>query len=450
MLRNLRTRLALAFALPAAGALLAAGVLSGLLLERHIALYLRDTLRDRAGRMAAVLAAGYRPGTGWPAELTGALGSWGLSEGLTLAIRSPAGDVLWQQGPATPVPAETVEVPVVAGGRTVATLVAAVPPGGIATEREAHLRQGVRQALLGALLVGAGIALGVTLFVGRELGRPLVAMTRVARRMQAGNWDVRVPPQPVAELEALGQALNALAGSLERHEAYLRRMTRDVAHELRTPLAVVRSHLEALQDGVWEPTPERLGLVHREVMRLVGLVDQLGALAEAEGEALHLRLEEIPLRALLDPLAAGYEPLFRQKGIAFRYSPPPEGLRVRVDPDRATQILANLLGNAQRYTPAGGTVWLDARQQAGEARVAVRDTGPGVAPEDLPHLFERLYRGKAARGDGQEGGAGLGLAIARALAEAHGGRIEVRSRPGEGAEFTLVLPATSPERAPTA
>ncbi|BDG62302.1 sensor histidine kinase [Caldinitratiruptor microaerophilus] len=450
MLRSLRSRLALAFALPAAGALIAAGVLSGLLLERHIALYLADTLRDRAGRMAAVLAAGYRPGTGWPAELMGALGSWGLSEGLTLAIRSPAGDVLWQQGPAVAAPAETVEVPVVAGGRTVATLVAAVPPGGIATEREAHLRQGVRQALLGALLVGAGIALGVTLFVGRELGRPLAAMTRVARRMQAGSWDTRVPPQAVAELDALGQALNALAGSLERHEAYLRRMTRDVAHELRTPLAVVRSHLEALQDGVWEPTPERLGLVHREVMRLVGLVDQLGALAEAEGEALHLRLEEIPLRSLLDPLAAGYEPLFGQKGIAFHYRPPLEALWVRVDPDRATQILVNLLANAQRYTPAGGTVWLEARQQAGEARIAVRDTGPGIAPEDLPHLFERLYRGKAARGEGQEGGAGLGLAIARALAEAHGGRIEVRSRPGEGAEFTLVLPAAGAHGAPTA
>lgn len=455
MCRTLQARLVAAFVSLALGSIALVSLLINFTVERRFEQYVRETITERAVRIARSLAAAYDPARGWSPEFLMEITHWSLMERLDITLEYPPGRVIWQsaatnlgQGllpegdlpaPDASLPDLSLRQPVVAGGREIAVLWVRSGPRGMYTEHDLHFRAGLNQVLLVSALTTAAIAFATAWLLSRSINRPLMEMTRVAVQMRTGDWNQRVPLTGITELQQLGEALNHLAVSLQQHEEMRRRMTRDVAHELRTPLAVLRSHLEAIQDGIWEPTPDRIRLCHQAVMRLVRLVDDLGQLAEAESDALHLEGAEMALSDLLDPLASSYEPLFAQKQITFRYQAPPAGVRVWVDRDRASQVVLNLLSNAHKYTPPGGQVTLGAAATDQEVRISVRDTGPGIPPEDLPRIFERFYRGDPARSTDQ-GGAGLGLAIAKALAEAHGGRIEVTSCPGQGSEFVFVLP----------
>ncbi len=455
MFRSLSSRLSVAFLVLAVGAVALVSILINVTIELRFQEYILENMQERAQRIAVALGGAYAPDRGWPPDLLMEITHWSLLDGLAIQIESPPGETFWMSAEAAKLLAPppggphqpdgedpspfAVSLPIQAGGETVGILRLTTGAQGLFTEQDLHFRREVNWVLVGSAAAAGSVAVVAAVLMARGLNHPLRQMTRVAKRMETGQWDQRVPPQHITELGRLAEALNHLAESLQNQEEIRRRLTRDVAHELRTPLAVLQSHLEAMQDGVWQPTPQRVGLLQGEVVRLVRLVEDLNRLTEAEASALKLNLEDTSLRSLLDPLGTGYERLFAEKQVQLLYLMPSRDLRLYTDRDKVTQIITNLLSNAHKFTSAGGQVTLRAEPRGTAVGIAVSDTGPGISAGDLPHIFDRLYRGDPAR-TRSTGGAGLGLAIAKALTEALGGRLEVVSQPGAGATFTLVLP----------
>jgi signal transduction histidine kinase len=249
-------------------------------------------------------------------------------------------------------------------------------------------------------------------------------------------------------LDGIAAAVNDLSQGLHRQETLRRRLTADMAHELRTPLATLQSHLEALLDGVWQPSAERLTGLHEEILRINRLVADLENLARYEGDARSLHRCDLDLNALVEGIVRNHEPQFHAKGVCLQYRPlaagravePAERRPVSADPDRLSQAVINLLNNALKFTPAGGRVEVAVRGGPEESEIRVADNGIGIGPEDLPRVFERFYRADSSRSRAT-GGSGIGLSIAKAIVEAHGGTITAASRPGRGSEFRIRLPA---------
>jgi two-component system sensor histidine kinase BaeS len=285
----------------------------------------------------------------------------------------------------------------------------------------------------------------VTILMGRRLVRPLRALTDAA----AQPVDDR-SPMPVAgddEIGYLARALNDLAERRERAEAQRRAMVSDVAHELRTPLTNIRSWLEAAQDGLTPPGPSLLDLLHEEALLLQHIIDDLSDLAAADAGNLRVHPEAVYAGDLVTQVGEAHRSAAAKARVTLsvRVDGDPE---VQADPVRLRQMVGNLVSNAIRYTPPGGSVTVTATADPQGLTVAVADTGVGIAPEDLPRIFDRFWRADSSR-TRATGGSGLGLPIARKLAEAHGGTITAVSRPGAGTTMTVWLPA-APVRSPAA
>jgi two-component system sensor histidine kinase BaeS len=212
-----------------------------------------------------------------------------------------------------------------------------------------------------------------------------------------------------------------------------------VAHELRTPLTTLRSHLEALIDGVWEASPARLKGLHEETLRLGRLVEDLSSLSRYEQGGLELKREPLRAAELAAPVVALWQERFRRKGVSLELRAGAPEAMIRADREKLTQVLTNLLDNALNFTPPGGKVQVSVSAKAGGVELAVEDTGCGIPAEDLPHVFERFYRADPSRAR-DTGGFGIGLSIVREIVRAHGGTVEVRSAPGRGSEFRVILP----------
>jgi two-component system sensor histidine kinase BaeS len=311
-----------------------------------------------------------------------------------------------------------------------------------------------RNLIIAAVIAGL-LALVVSLLVSRRITGPLEELTDAADDVLAGNLDVRVAPRGDDEVAALAAAFNSMADRLARDEQWRRDMTSDLSHELRTPLATIQSRVEALEDGVLPPTPENLRALGEEVERLGRLLGQLRSLNELESEDLSVQHERLDLAEVAAGAVERHRPAFAAKGVALDTDLATAA--VFGDPDRLLQVVGNLLDNALKFTPGGGHVRV-AVEKAGDAvgtgatggalagpagataRLTVTDDGPGVDLIDLPFIFDRFYRAQGARGTA---GAGLGLAICRALVEAQGGSVAADDAPGGGARFTVLLPAAA-------
>jgi signal transduction histidine kinase len=300
----------------------------------------------------------------------------------------------------------------------------------------------------GALAALAAVAVGLVL--ARQISGPIRSLTQAARRMAGGDLDQRVPVRSRDELGELAAAFNSMAEAVGRQEELRRRMAADIAHELRTPLAVIQADLEAMLDGVRPLSAETVADVHEETRLLSRLIDDLRDLSLAETGQLPLWKEPTDLGELVRASAARFASHAEERGVVLEVEAAEDLPRSDIDPDRIFQVLGNLLENALRHTPPGGRVELRVGpgEQAATLQATVRDTGPGIPAEHLPNVFEHFYRADRARAR-KDGGSGIGLAVVKQLVEAHGGRVWVESPPGEGATFGLVLPAAD-ARAPQA
>lgn len=292
--------------------------------------------------------------------------------------------------------------------------------------------------LFWAAIGSLAVCLILGAFLAKNLSRPIARVIHTAGDIASGEYHARVQGKSnTKEIKELTEAINALAGSLEKQEALRKRLTSDVAHELRTPLANLQSHVEAMIDGIWEPNAERLEGFRQEILRLSKLVGDLEKLTQYEGENLVLKKETIDLSELAGSVTRQFEGESKEKGVALAFEPQEQF--VCADRDKIRQVLINLLSNALKYTNTGGSVTVRVSGDSREACIFVNDTGIGIAEEELPFVFERFYRTDLSRARAT-GGSGIGLAIARSIALAHGGRITARSELQKGSTFTLVLP----------
>ncbi len=299
-----------------------------------------------------------------------------------------------------------------------------------------------RSFMLAAGASGIG-ALALALLLSRRIVSPVEALTVAARRMEKGDLSQRVEVRSRDEIGDLAHAFNAMADSLARQEQLRRTMVADVAHELRTPLSNIRGYLEAVRDRVLQPDAQVVDSLHEEAMLLARLVDDLQELALAEAGQIKLAPRPADIGSLIEKALAALRPQLVTKGVEAKVSLPDGLPEVEVDPERIGQVLHNLLDNALHYTPAGGEISITATKEGNEVEVRVRDSGPGIAPEHLPYVFERFYRADPSRARAT-GGAGLGLAIVRQLVQAHGGHVRAESETGRGATFTFTLPVAAP------
>jgi two-component system OmpR family sensor kinase/two-component system sensor histidine kinase BaeS len=288
-----------------------------------------------------------------------------------------------------------------------------------------------------AALLAAGIVGGL-LF--RSIVHPLRQLTAASRAIAGGDLSARAPVAGQDEVAQLAASFNQMAESLARAEEARRNQTADVAHELRTPLTVVQGTLEAILDGVYPADQENVQAALAQVRTLSRLVEDLRLLALADAGQLRLQKGPLDLAAFLRQVVEAHQPRARERGATLALVTPPALPLVMADRERLVQVMGNLLANGLRYASPGGQVTVRVADRGREVEVAVADDGPGVPAEDLPRLFERFWRGDAARRQGA-GGSGLGLAIARHVVEAHGGRIWAQSTPGGGLTVAFILRA---------
>jgi two-component system, OmpR family, sensor histidine kinase BaeS len=299
----------------------------------------------------------------------------------------------------------------------------------------------LKSDLVRAILIATGLATLLALLTGlaiaRRLTHPVRRIISVARAMGAGMRTARVGQiRAPDELRELGTAFDHMADMLDRQEQLRRDLVADVAHELRTPIAILQAGHEALLDGLTEPTPQQLGSLRDEVLRLARMVDDLQTLAAADAAALHPELRECDLADIAASGADSLSSRFSDAGLTLerRLSP----AAVYADPRWMHQVVTNLLTNALKFSPAGSTVAIEVRRQGHEALLGVTDQGIGIPAAELPHIFDRFWRGKQA---GQTSGSGIGLAVAGEVIRAHGGNIIATSEPGAGTELRVSLPA---------
>lgn len=460
-MNGLRTRLALAFTLVTLVGVLVAGGAAERQLAARFRLFTRhyqmlaglgaagDDLLDR-------LASHYEAHGGWQGveQVLEAAPATGMGHGRArvmgrgLVLADARGNVVYDAaaGPAGTEPtltaAETsAALPVVSNGRTVGYLWTGSPGQMGMTALGSAFLVDLRRVLARATLVALVVGVLAGVLMARWLAEPMTRTAAAARGIARGERQARLPESGVAEMAELGRAFNEMTDSLARSEELRAHMTADIAHELRTPLTVIQGNLRAMLDDVYPVDKAEIARVYDESRRLGRLVEDLRDLAHAEAGQLGLRPATIDLTTLLERSVALFAELGRERAVRVTLDAdrlPP----LVADPDRVGQVVANLLANAVRHAPDGGSIRVTAAATGADVRVAVSDDGPGIAPGDQAHVFDRFWRAEGSRCR-EAGGSGLGLAIARQIVVAHGGSIGVESRPGAGASFWFRLPVTA-------
>lgn len=296
---------------------------------------------------------------------------------------------------------------------------------------------GVNRALLISGVISLALALLLGGFFARTVTQSLRQVTEGTQRVAQGELGYQVQVTSDDEVGELASAFNQMSADLQKSSQARQQMTADIAHDLRTPLSVLLGYTEALSDGKLDGSPDVYAVMHMETQHLKLLIDDLRTLSLADAGELPLNKELCQPEALLQRTAAAMRPQAEARGVQIQVQAAPNLPQLPVDPERIAQVLGNLVANALRYTSENGEIRLSARSEGGNVILEVQDSGTGIAPEDLPHIFNRFYRGSKSRHPNGE--AGLGLAIAKSLVEAHGGRISVESQVGHGAKFTIVL-----------
>lgn len=304
------------------------------------------------------------------------------------------------------------------------------------------------QPLWRAGLIGLLIALGLSALIARSVARPLQQMSQAARRIAQGDYRQRVPVHGPREVRQLAASFNEMAGRVALTQQAQQEFLANVSHDLRTPLTSIQGFSQAIAEGVAsdpQSAQHAAQIIYDEAARLHRMVESLLDLARIEAGRLDMTRRAVQPGEVLRAVAESLSVRARDKSLQLNASIPPDLPRIAGDGDRLAQVFTNLIDNAIRHTPPGGSVSLNAGTQADGISIEVRDTGEGIPPDDLPRIFERFYRVDKSR---QSSGVGLGLAITKQIVEAHGGTIGATSTPGQGAVFTVWLPLTSPEISP--
>jgi signal transduction histidine kinase len=447
-------KLALAFAAVAALTAALAAILLMSVWNYQFDQYLRDNLQRVADGVSEVASGAYQSYNGWSLQTLALIPRFGPMRGVAVQILDSTGTLIYddttassreqymQEGgsnvaiqPQGPV----VSSQVIVGGRAVGTVrVWAYGPGAVLTQHDEQFRSGSFSALAIAALVAIAFASVAGVWYAGRLVSPIEKITATAQALRSGSRDARTGLDGEDEIAVLGRTFDDMADAIEADRQMERRLTADVAHELRTPLQAIQATVEAMQDGVLPADEERLGVVRDETVRLARLADGILELTRLERGSMPFKLERIdvaePVRAAVDAIEA----LTESRDLALSVDVA-DRVFVNADKDRIQQAVGNLLSNAARYTPPGGRISIALRAESGQAVIEVTDTGIGVSADDMPMLFSRFWRADAARAT-TTGGIGIGLAVTKEIVERHGGMIGAESEEGKGTRFTVKLP----------
>lgn len=458
-MRGLRASIVARLGLIVMTVLCAVALVSNVLIQRQFENYVSRQQSERVEELAQNLASQYDAEKGtWNVDYIHGMGMYALDEGYILRLSDADGRVLWDaenhdmtlcsqvmhgisermesQRPGLQGDFVTRRFPLTNGGTAVGYLDVSYFSPYALNESGFQFLSSLNRILAGVGVVSLAAAVAMGALTAGRIVRPIEKTVEATRRIARGEYDAVVEGENrILELRELSGAVDDMAQALKRQEELRRRLTSDVAHELRTPLCNVSSYLEMMMIGAWEPTQERLEGCYKELERLSGLVSDLERLRQAENA--ELNLTDVALKALSEEAAASFIGQLKKKNLAWHIDG--EEVHVRGDAGRLRQILTNLISNAVKYTPQGGEIAVTVRRADGEAEVEVADTGIGISREDQEKIFERFYRTDASRSRAT-GGAGIGLTIARSLAQAHGGTLKVRSEPGKGSAFVLRVP----------
>jgi two-component system sensor histidine kinase BaeS len=391
-----------------------------------------------AAEVAQLLGTAYARADGWSGVDVEEAAAAAAGARAHLTVEDQAGSVVISQGRGrrTGMSGGTAgvqaAVPVIVDGTTVGTVTLTFP-----TAAGAAARSVAWMWIALAAVVALVVAMTASWFVSRRIVRPLVRLAAAARAIAAGDRTARSRVEAPGELGELATAFDTMADQVARAEAARRNLTADVAHELRTPLAAVQAGLEELRDGLVPADPQRLTSLHDQALRLGRVVDDLSELSAAETAGLSLRAVDLDLSELAASVVRAHDARLRAAGLEIR-TELADGVTVHADPDRLHQAIGNLLDNAARYGRPGDEVTVRVRSTSGWAVVEVTDTGPGIPADELPHVFDRLWRGSAATG---VAGSGIGLAVVHELATAHGGNVTAAATTAGGTTFTIRLPS---------
>lgn len=370
-------------------------------------------------------------------------GGQGTGGGVALADadgRIILGGIGYRPGVALTAAEERSGVPIEVEGVRVGTLLigSGEASGG---QAEQEFLERVNQALVWAAGGATAVALFLAVLLARNLTKPLRELTAATRAVAKGDLNQQVTVRSQDEIGDLAISFNQMSADLANSRDLRRQMTADIAHDLRTPISVILGHAEALEDGVLPPTPENIHIIHDEARRLNRLVADLRTLSLAEAGELPLVTRSTNLTTLLERAILSHAPQAQQRQVELALDATPTLPEIHLDADRMAQVLGNLLDNALRYTPANGRITLRAVAISEGVQLSVHDTGAGIKPDDLPHIFDRFYRADKARQRNGESSSGLGLAIAKSIVEGHNGRIWVESAAEQGTTFFISLPA---------
>lgn len=305
-------------------------------------------------------------------------------------------------------------------------------------EVDRHFIQTLNEVILSVGFAVLILAMFVATWLSEKISRPIVNVITATKDLESGLWTTPLSEEfSTKEIRELSATVNQLAMALEREDRLRKRLTADVAHELRTPLATLQTHLEAMIDGIWEPTVSRLSSCHEEALRLSRLVGDLENLAHYDSEQLVLDKKPTDLFQLCQQVVQNYEGVLVREELAVSFTG--KSVIALLDGDKISQVLVNLLSNAIKFTPKGGRISIELTQTEKGLHLMVEDTGIGIAPEDLENIFERFYRTDMSR-TRMTGGSGIGLTLVRAIVKAHGGEVTVASKLGVGSTFYVFLP----------
>lgn len=452
-------RLAFAFAVVALFTAVLAAVLISYAWNLEFDRYLRDNLQRVADGVAQVAANAYPQYGGWTLQTLSTIPRFGSMRGIAVQILDAEDTLIYdelsvetqlqmmdarmgdeQGGFALQPEGPVVTSPVMVGPVEVGTVrVWAYGPGAVVTERDQQFRAASVRALGVAALVAIALASVGGLGYANRLVRPIERITETAQALRGGDSGARTGFEGDDEIAVLGRTLDEMADAIEADRELERRLTADVAHELRTPLQAIQATVEAMQDGVLPADEERLGTVRDETVRLARLADAILELTRLERGSLPFDMRRVDAAAPVRSAVDAHGALFEAAGLALSVDIE-DGLLVEGDVDRLQQAVSNLLSNAARYTAEGGDVEISAHRRGSSVIIDVTDTGIGVSDEDIPHLFSRFWRADDARAR-STGGLGIGLAVTKEIVERHRGRIVVTRRPEGGSRFSIELPA---------
>ena len=441
-------RLALAFASVGVGAAAVTAVLVNLGFGGLLTGYLDQQQQAREDRVVALLADAYAQHQAWDASELDAVAPSLMMEGTEVKVEDASGRSVWDLDSSQAenmmggMPRRMMVVaplgaarrlPVTVEGRVVGTAVIQLPVAGSLPADVAFRDSVNRMLFIGGLAAGlTAMLLGVLL--ARRATGPVRELTRTAQQLAAGNREERVEHHSPDEFGAMATAFNSMADSIAEEDRLRRTFAADVAHELRTPLMILMSQLEAMEDGLIELGPNAIRSLQEETQRMSELVADLEVLASADAARFTLQKQRLDLAQQAAAAWAEFGQLFDQKSVRLEISSEP--VEVVGDPARLRQVIGNLLSNALKFTPDGGSVRINVGREGGEARLEVADSGPGIPNAELDRIFERFFRGTGA----DARGSGIGLTVVRELVAAHGGEIAATNVPGGGALFKVTLP----------